>query len=157
MKSESRPEHHKNSNSFRIHPYKKQNSALNNTHALSKGGFLKKLYLCGSFKFHREMECLTHELGEKNIAYEISESKDSRGILGCLQKIDDSDVIYIVNPDGYVGRSVSVDIGYAYAKNKRMYAMYPISDPPVADLISGVMTPDELVELLRTDLLDKKR
>jgi len=118
---------------------------------------LKKLYLCGSFKFHREMECLGHELEEKNIAYEISESKDSRGILGCLQKIDDSDVIYIVNPDGYVGRSVSVDIGYAYAKNKRIYAMCPINDPPVANLISGIMTPDALTDLLKADLHDRKR
>ena len=118
---------------------------------------MKKLYLCGSFRFRREMEHLGHELGEKNIAYTMPASKDSHGILGCLRKIDDSDIVYIVNPDGYVGKSVSIDIGYAYAKNKRMYAMYPISDPPVADLISGVMTPDELVELLRTDLPDRKR
>jgi len=135
----------------------KKNSALNNTHGLSKGEFLKKLYLCGSFRFRREMEYIAHKLGEKNIAYVMPESKDNRGIRGCLRKIDDSDVVYIVNPDGYVGRSVSVDIGYAYAKNKRMYAMYPIDDPPVANLISGVMAPDELIELLRTNLPDKKR
>ncbi len=118
---------------------------------------MKKLYVCGSFKFYREMECLGRELREKNIPYEISESKDSRGILGCLQKIDDSDVIYIVNPDGYVGKSVSVDMGYAYAKNKRIYVMCPINDPPVANLISGVLTPAELIDLLRTNLPDMKR
>lgn len=103
------------------------------------------------------MECLGHELGKEDIAYEMSESEDSRGILGCLQTIDDSDVIYVVNPDGYVGKSVSVDIGYAYAKNKEIYAMSPINDPPVENLISGIMTPDALIDLLKADLPDRKR
>ena len=117
---------------------------------------MKKLYLCGSFKFRLEMEHLGHKLGEKNIAYEMPESEDSHGILGCLRKIDDSDIVYIVNPEGYVGKSVSIDIGYAYAKKKRIYAMCPINDPPVASLISEVMTPDVLIELLRADLPDKE-
>jgi hypothetical protein len=56
-----------------------------------------------------------------------------------------------------VGRSVSVDIGYAYAKNKRICAMCPINDPPVANLISGIMTPDALTNLLKADLPDRKR
>jgi len=38
-----------------------------------------------------------------------------------LKKINDADVVYIVNPEGYVGKSVPVDIGYAYAKNKSIY------------------------------------
>jgi hypothetical protein len=118
---------------------------------------LKKLYLCGSFRFQREMEHIAHKLGEKNIAYQMPDSKDNRGILGCLRKIDDSDVVYIVNPGGYVGKSVSVDIGYAYAKNKRVYAMCPIVDPPVANLIDGVMTPDTLVDLFRANSPDKKQ
>ena len=118
---------------------------------------MKKLYLCGSFRFQREMEYLGHKLAEKNIAYEMPKNRDSYGILGCLRKIDDSDMIYIVNPGGYVGKSVSVDIGYAYAKNKRIYAMCPINDPPVANLISGVMTPDAVTDLLGMDLPDRKR
>jgi hypothetical protein len=103
------------------------------------------------------MEYLAHKLGENDIEYEMSESKDSRGILGCLQKIDDSDMVYIVNPDGYVGRSVSVDIGYAYAKNKRIYAMCPINDPPVENLTSGIMMSDALIDLLKSNLPDRKR
>ena len=118
---------------------------------------MKKLYVCGSFRFQREMDYLKRKLGENDIANIAAKSKDSNGILACLRRIDDSDVVYIVNPDGYIGRSVSVDIGYAYAKNKRVYAMCPINDPPVGNLISGVMTPDELIDLLRTDLPDKKR
>lgn len=109
---------------------------------------MKKLYVCGSYRFEREMENLVRKLGERNIAYKISK-KNNRGILGCLRKIDTSDVVYVVNPEGCIGKSVSVDLGYAYAKNKRIYAMCPITDPPVADLISGVVTPDALIDLIK--------
>jgi hypothetical protein len=102
------------------------------------------------------MEHIAHKLGEKNIAFEMPDSKDSRGILGCLRKIDDSDVVYVVDPNGYVGKSVSVDIGYAYAKKKQIYTTCPINDLQVANLISRVMTPDELIDLLKADLPGKK-
>jgi hypothetical protein len=118
---------------------------------------LKKLYLCGSFRFQREMDDLERKLQEEDIVYIVAKSKDSHGILGCLGRIDDSDVVYIVNPDGYVGKSVSVDIGYAYAKNKQIYARCPVDDPPVENLISGIMTPDALIDFLKADLPDKKR
>jgi len=118
---------------------------------------VKKLYVCGSFRFQREMDDLKRKLQEKDIAYSVAKSKDIQGILACLRRIDESDVVYIVNPDGYVGRSVSVDIGYAYAKDKPIYAIRPIDGPPVANLISGIMTPDALTDLLKADLHDRKQ
>jgi len=114
---------------------------------------LKKVYLCGSLRFLNEMEDLARKLG--NFECQIPK-KNNRGILRCLKTIDDSDVIYIVNPEGYVGKSVSVDIGYAFAKNKRIYAMCPIDDPPVGNLISRIMTPDALIGLLKADFAGRK-
>jgi hypothetical protein len=114
------------------------------------------VYLCGSFRFLNEIEDLAGKLKERKFECQIPK-KNNRGILRCLKMIDDSDVIYIVNPEGYVGKSVSVDIGYAYAKNKRIYAMCPINDPPVENLISGIMTPDALIDLFKADLPDRKR
>jgi hypothetical protein len=74
---------------------------------------------------------------------------DSRGILGCFKKIDGADVVYIVNPEGYIGKSVSVDIGYAYAKNKSIYVMHQVDDLPVMDLVNGVLSPKALIEFLK--------
>ena len=74
---------------------------------------------------------------------------DVRDILGCLEKIDQADVVYIVNPDGYVGKSVSVNIGYAYARNKPIYAMHPINDPPVMSLVNGILSFKEGVNILK--------
>ena len=110
---------------------------------------MRKLYICGSFRFAREIEELERMLDEENIEYQISRKADNAGILGCLKKIDEVDVVYIVNPGGYVGKSVSVDIGYAYAKNKPIYAMNPVEDPPVADLMAGVLSPESLIDLVK--------
>lgn len=113
---------------------------------------MKKLYVCGSFRFIREMEELERELKEEGIHFQISNKKDSRGILGCLKKIDDADVVYVVNPQGYIGKSVSVDIGYAYAKNKSIYVMHAVDDPPITNLISDVLSPKALIDFLKESI-----
>lgn len=110
---------------------------------------MKKLYVCGSFRFAPEMESLEASLSKENIEYQISKKMDSRRILGCLKKIDDADVVYIVNPRGYIGKSVSVDVGYAYARNKLIIVMHSIDDPPVMDLINGVLSFKELIDSLK--------
>jgi nucleoside 2-deoxyribosyltransferase len=112
---------------------------------------MKRLYVCGSFRFTDEMNELEAKLRKANIEYQISKKIDRRGIIGCLDKIDDADVVYVVNPGGYVGRSVCVDIGYAYARNKPIYAMHLIEDPPVPNLIHGVLSFEELISFLKQD------
>ena len=110
---------------------------------------MKKLYVCGSFRFVREMEELEGRLREGNIEYQMSKEMNSRGILGCLRKIDDADVVYVVDPEGYIGKSVSVDIGYAYARNKPIYVMHSVDDPPVMGLVNAVLSPKSLIEVLK--------
>jgi len=110
---------------------------------------MKILYVCGSFKFIREMTELEGKLEEKNIEFRMSKKMSNRGILGCLEKIDEADVVYVVNPGGYVGRSVCVDIGYAYAKSKTIYCMYPIDDPPIMSMVKEVLSFEELINLLK--------
>ena len=112
---------------------------------------MRRLYVCGSFRFTLEMEELERRLKEWNVEYQISKEIDSRGIMGCLRKIDDAEVVYVVNPEGYIGKSVSVDIGYAYAKNKIIYVMHTVDDPPVMELINGVLPPKALIDILKED------
>jgi len=109
----------------------------------------KKVYVCGSFRFTNEMDELEKKLRDENIECEVSKKMDDHGVQGCLEKIDRTDVVYVVNPRGYVGRSICFDLGYAYAKGKPIYAMYPIEDPPVMNLIKGVLTFEELINLLK--------
>ena len=58
-------------------------------------------------------------------------------------------MVYVVNPEGYVGKSVCVDIGYAYAKNKAIYVMHSIDDPSIMDMISGILSFEELISFLK--------
>jgi nucleoside 2-deoxyribosyltransferase len=97
----------------------------------------------------REVEQLEVKLRREGIEYDVSKTVDSRGISGCLEKIDRADVVYVVNPGGYVGKSVSLDVGYAYAKGKPVYALHTIDDPPMTNLLSGVISHENLIEILK--------
>jgi len=110
---------------------------------------MKRVYVCGSFKFIRQIEELERLLIAEKVESVASKSLDARGVLGCLEKIDQADVIYVVNPDGYVGKSVSVDIGYAYARNKAIYVMHPVTDPPIMNMINGVLSFKELIDIAK--------
>jgi hypothetical protein len=110
---------------------------------------MKRVYVCGSFKFMDKIEELEKLLQSEGVEFVVSKSLDVRGILGCLEKVDQADVVFVVNPDGYVGKSVSVDIGYAYARNKPIYVMYPIDDPPIMDLVKGVLSFEELIDFVK--------
>lgn len=113
------------------------------------GDAVRRLYVCGSFRFADQMSELETRLREESVEYQMSKEIDNRGILGCLKKIDDADVVYVVNPEGYIGKSVCVDIGYAYARNKLICVMHSIDDPSIMDMIHGTLSFEELVSFLK--------
>lgn len=62
-----------------------------------------------------------------------------------------ADVVYIYNQDGYIGNSVNIELGYALALNKPVYA-YDENDPEIYRkvLFSKVIkTPEELIKYLK--------
>jgi nucleoside 2-deoxyribosyltransferase len=117
---------------------------------------MKMLYVCGSFKFISKMNELERKLKKENIEFMMLKKKSSCGIRGCLEKIDEADVVYIVNPDGYVGRSVCIDIGYAYAKGKPIYVMHPIDDPQVMGMVKRVLSFEGLIDFLKESGFSRK-
>ena len=110
---------------------------------------MKRVYVCGSFRFIDTIEDLVKLLKAERIEFLMSKDLDTHGILGCLEKIDQADVVYVVNPDGYVGKGVSVDIGYAFARNRPICLMYPTDDPPIMPLVKGVLTFGQLVDFVK--------
>lgn len=108
---------------------------------------MKIVCICGSFKFYKEMLDLEDKLKKEGI--ECFGPRKKKSILKCFDKIDRADIVYVVDPKGYVGNSVSADMGYAYAKNKQIYASNPIDDLALMDLINGVLSSEELIELIR--------
>jgi hypothetical protein len=77
-------------------------------------------------------------------------SKDTyEATMRCFSKIDGCDIVYLVDDEGYVGKSGLVDTGYAYSKGKELYALEPIDDPAVTSLLKGVVNPQELVNIAK--------
>ena len=81
------------------------------------------------------MKELERGLKEEDIEWQISKKMHDRGILEYLKRIDDADVVYAVNLDNCIGKRVSVDVGYPYARSKSIYVMHSVDDPPVMDFL----------------------
>lgn len=56
-----------------------------------------------------------------------------------FRAIDESDAVLIYNEDGYIGTSVSIEIGYAVAKEKRIFSIVPDSDSLRSILFEGLV------------------
>lgn len=63
-----------------------------------------------------------------------------------LKKIRRADVIYVLAKNGYVGLSVSVEIGYAYGLGTLIFSSEKIVDFNVRSLINEVVGPEELLK-----------
>ncbi|PNH89091.1 nucleotide pyrophosphohydrolase [Vibrio diazotrophicus] len=105
----------------------------------------KSVYVAGSFKNLEQMQAVRKSLIEAGIQTSISEPLQQSGIDGCLQRIGEADITYILNFGGYVGKSVAIDIGYALGLGKPVYALEPISDPDITHLLKRVVNLDEII------------
>ncbi|CAH1546035.1 Nucleotide pyrophosphohydrolase [Vibrio rotiferianus] len=105
----------------------------------------KSVYVAGSFKNLDKMQAIRESLISAGIETTISEPLQVSGIDGCLQRISEADITYILNFGGYVGKSVAMDIGYALGLGKPVYALEPIEDPDITHLLTRVVMPDEVI------------
>jgi nucleoside 2-deoxyribosyltransferase len=67
-----------------------------------------------------------------------------------FQKIRKSDVIFIYNKDGYVGNGVTLEIGYATALDKPIYALSDKDTETCRDILfeGYAETPEKLIKML---------
>lgn len=134
-----------------------------------------KVCICGSFRFFERMVDLHNQISAMGIdchrpnpfryrqmsnprrftdEWESLSTQSQievtrRAELEYLKKIDDSQIVYVVNHGGYVGVSVLLEIGYAFAKNKEIYLQEEANDLAIASLISDVIPTSEFLELLQ--------
>jgi len=131
---------------------------------------MKSIAICGSRRFKGEMRGFAARLREVGvvIVYEpVSYLWDALSweetppaarklivtglTLEHFAKIAKADVVFVYNPKGYIGNSVTLEIGFAAALNKPIYALaHDEGDLSREILIDTVVeSPEELVELLR--------
>ena len=121
---------------------------------------MKSVCICGSFRFYEEMVQLRNALQARSVLCEwplpgqhrapqamtADEAQDA--ITQHLERMDRAECIFIFNKDGYLGNSVVMEIGYAYARCKPVYVLAPIHDPFLRPLVKAVVSIEELLQLL---------
>lgn len=97
--------------------------------------------VCGSFRFEKQMERARKVLASRGVDC-LMPSRDadvSRGLQSCFRRIDSAEAVLVVNPGGYIGTSVLLDIGYAWARQKPIYLTTNHDEPAVMSLVTGVV------------------
>lgn len=107
---------------------------INNKNIESK---TKIITLCGSMKFRSKFDEVNYKLSSQG--YIILTPNFSYGTDGILQptedhiklhnkKIDESDAIFVVNVDNYIGNNTLDEIEYAYNKGKKVFYLSKYED-----------------------------
>lgn len=101
---------------------------------------MKSVVISGSRRFKKDMRDFARKLKERGIVvYEpylhsggkewntLSEAYKKYVFLGLTHdhfyKIKKADVVFVYNKDGYIGNSTTLEIGYAVACDKPIYAL----------------------------------
>lgn len=128
---------------------------------------------CGSFKFFKDMETAAKHLRKKGFTVivpipshirhghkpeELKKGKYDRltltkwegeGAYHHLENIRKSDAVYIFNKGSYLGPAVTVEIGFALALHKPIFARSEVLDITVTNFITKVVSPLKLPRLLK--------
>lgn len=95
----------------------------------------------------------TLEPGEDGfLLFEDEQGQDPRLVellyLQNLKQLGDNGFSYFVNPDGYMGKSVSYELGIAQLTNTRCFFSHKLSDHPAYIHKNSVWSPDTLAEYI---------
>jgi len=63
--------------------------------------------------------------------------------------IDEADVMYLITPEGYMGTSCKLELGYAIAKGKQIYFSEQTNDPALDCYAKGFIPTAELEKFLK--------
>ena len=105
----------------------------------------KVVSICGSFRSTEQMDAARQTLTTRDLDC-LMPSRDpnvTRGVQGCFDRIDAAEAVLVVNPGGYIGTSVLLDMGYAWTKAKPIYLTADHDDPAVMGLVTGVVDLEE--------------
>ena len=133
---------------------------------------MKTICFCGSFKFYKDMEKAAKQLRKAGFTVivpqpshirhghkpeelknkydkEILIKWEGEGAFSHLANIRKSDAVYIFNQGFYLGPAVTVEIGFALALGKPIFAKARIEDITVTNFIKAVVPPNKLPKLLK--------
>jgi hypothetical protein len=80
---------------------------------------------------------------------DMTEDMKRQLVLEFFPKIDQCTYLYVLNSGGYVGLSVAVEMGYAYALGKTILGKDPNLDLGLKPLVSQFLEEEQLIEFLK--------
>lgn len=122
---------------------------------------IKTLTICSSSKFYETAQALAKEMTDAGLnvftpRFDFNEEAVAVTMADkisltheFLRKIDKSDAIYVIDQDGYTGRSVCIEIGYASALGKTVVLAEPPAENAVRALTSEVVAVGEITKSIR--------
>lgn len=87
----------------------------------------------------------------KFVAAVVSPERKRQLTIDFLSKISASRVVCVVTDEsGYVGRSVSLEVGFAYAMRKPLVCLQDLEDPAIFCLCRKLQSTDALIRFTKT-------
>ena len=119
---------------------------------------IKTFFVAGSRKFFEEIEEFVKQCRERNLNAVTADKEKGESDFGsekeALQRafniIDHSEAVYVFSKDGYVGKTVCIEIAYAYAKGKEVFSSELVGELSARSLVSDVVPPEKFIELFST-------
>ncbi|MHA2063915.1 MAG: hypothetical protein ACXABY_05970 [Candidatus Thorarchaeota archaeon] len=110
-----------------------------------------------SMKFKDKVTEISQRLEKTGIAHSLPvmdlEKEDETPdmvpdlVYGHFKKIDQCQTLLVVNPDGYIGNSVKIEIGYAKGAGKKIVFLKRTGLPEIDCLADSFIGEDELEKL----------
>jgi len=116
---------------------------------------MKSIFIAGSRKFYDEIEKLVESLNENGVRAETagkSEKKEDtpesekKALLSAFGKIREADTVYVYAKGGYAGKTVCMEIAFAYSLGKEIISSEILSDFSARSLVSKVIPPEEIIK-----------
>lgn len=107
--------------------------------------------ICSSSKFYAKARRVADKLTHRGLVVytprfdydeevvEVGPSEKAWLTRDFLAKIKQSDAVYVIDEQGYTGRSVCIEIGFAAALGKRVFLSEPPAEAAVAALADAVV------------------
>jgi len=88
------------------------------------------------------------DYGDSNVDEADTITEKKRLALEHYDAIDEADVIYFITPDGYMGTSCKLELGYAIAMKKPVYFSEPTNDIGLDCYVKKFISTDSLRDFL---------
>jgi nucleoside 2-deoxyribosyltransferase len=114
---------------------------------------MKTIFIAGSRKFSFDILSLVDKLTNLGCTaltpqkekIESDAEGERQALLLAFKQIDESDFVYVYAKDGYIGKTVAIEMGYAFAKGKKIIASELLKEFSAQALVSEIKDEETLL------------